>query len=477
MMIIKVGNSVSFLSKRLPNYILWDINKNTCYKDETIFFKTKNWKLSVTNLFNEEELSFPTGLMRRVCKVLQMYNIPFKIEDNRKIPQNGKLSLTTKIEEPKAYSDQDAALRALSESPSGRGICVLPTGVGKTRVMKDLIQKLGVHTLVVEPGVNLKKQVCDYLEACFGPVVGEFSKVGELSPITVCNLDALTNCPKERLAQFDCVIFDEYHHEACATARMINEVKLDDIYYKYAFTATNFRNNKNEMVLLESVMSNEVYSISPLCAIDRGYIVPISYYRQDIQDKPPENFDTGPFAPSEAELSDMWERQKKGMKYHRVYKKFITLEDERNEKIIAQAQDLMQKGIQTLILVKEIAHGELLHQELSDSVFVNGSQDKAFNFSSISDFNSSKIPIIIGTSVIGEGIDTKSAGAVILGNAEKAESKIMQNIGRVVRTFPGKDRGLVFDYNDLGHETTAKHSKKRAKIIKKHFGESHKASF
>ena len=53
---------------------------------------------------------------------------------------------------------------------------------------------------------------------------------------------------------------------------------------------------------------------------------------------------------------------------------------------------------------------------------------------------------MIGTSVIGEGIDTKPAGAVILGNGEKAESKVMQNIGRVVRKYKDQKKGFVFDY-------------------------------
>lgn len=471
MFIIKIGNSRSYLTPKLPRDIEWEILKNTCYKDESKYFRVKNWKLCIENLFNQEDYSFPTGLTRRVCQILHKYGINYRIEDSRKIPQRGYRKFSTKIDEPTAYPDQVGAHRALTESPSGRGICVLPTGVGKTRVMKDVVQTLGMNTLIIEPGVNLKHQVCDYFAACFGDQnVDLYHKQGKLSPITVANLDALENASPERLAEFDCVIFDEYHHEACVTAREINERVISSIYHKYAFTATNFRNNKNEQVLLESVLANEVYSITPLEAIARNYILPINYHREDIPDQLPDLGHCGPFPPSEAELQDMWERKKASLPYHKAYKQFISENERRNEAIIHQAQALKEERIPTLILVKEIAHGQALQNEISDALFVNGTETKEFNSDILNAFNREEVPILIGTSVIGEGIDTKPAGAVILGSGEKAESKIMQNIGRVVRRYPGQSRGLVYDYNDLGHSVAEKHSKARKRVVTKYFG-------
>ena len=468
---ILIGNSISKLDCKLPLHIEEKVIQELSHYDMNIYFRTKSWERAATPLFRVDTYYFPTGLLRRLCKVLCENLIEYRILDGRPRPDLAYTNFRTKIKEPVAYEDQSKAMQALVHCPSGRGICVLPTGVGKTRVMKDTAEVLGVKTLIIEPGINLRQQVYEYFDECYGSdQVGLLEKTGTPRNLTVCNLDALTSMPEEWFHQFDCVMFDEYHHEACVTAREINEYKLQHIFYKYAFTATNFRNNKNDQILLESVMANELYSMTPIEAVDKGYICPIRSISKEISAKRPAYESNTPFPPSEDELDDKWEKLKDGMKYHEVYKDFIVNEEERTERTIDWANELKEKKVPTLILVKEIAHGEELTENLDDFVFVNGTLDKVSNAQNIKDFNNGLIAGLIGTSVIGEGIDTKRAGAVILGNAEKAESKIMQNIGRIVRNFPGKDYGLVCDFNDRGHKTTYKHSKRRRRVIKKHFG-------
>lgn len=466
---IKIGNSTSFLSTFLPKDLRYKVNKELSFFDESKYYRCRNKKLCIENLVDWETLSFPTGLLRRLCTVLVENGHSFQLFDERKRPETNYIRFKQRVDEFTAYPDQVNAVNSFLNSPSGRGIVTLPTGVGKTRVMKDTIMGLGVKTLVVEPGLNLKRQVSDYLEESLGNVQWFEKGKENKSHIVVANLDSLTNASKDDLAGFDCVIFDEYHHEACATARTINQNLLDSIYYKFALTATNYRNNKSEQILLDSVIANELYSLSPVEAISKGYITPIQYFVRDIPFKGSE-VDYGPFQPTPEELEMMWEKEKKSMPYHKVYKNYIVNEERRNDAIVTKAAELVEERVPTLILVKEVAHGEELSSRIDGAQFVTGQNDKELNFSLLEDFNAGKIPVLVGTSVIGEGIDTKRAGAVLLGNGEKADSRIMQNLGRVVRRFEGKEHGLVFDFKDSSHDTTAKHSRKRERIVKKNFG-------
>jgi len=75
--------------------------------------------------------------------------------------------------------------------------------------MKDVIQQLGVHTLIIVPSLNIKRQILSYLSECFGySKVGLFERNTSNKPISIANLDSLTRATREDVAQFDCVFFD-----------------------------------------------------------------------------------------------------------------------------------------------------------------------------------------------------------------------------------------------------------------------------
>ena len=223
----------------------------------------------------------------------------------------------------------------------------------------------------------------------------------------------------------------------------------DKIYYKFGFTATNFRNNPDDQILLETVLSTELFTMTPIQAMQKKYIVPIQAIQQTIYNE---------------------DLQETG-KYHDDYDLFMMGNLERNGHFIRFANKMKDMKIPTLLLVKRVEHGRYLQSMISDSVFINGQEEGSeFNASMVDEFNALKFPTLIGTSVVGEGVDTKAAGAVGLANGEKARSRIWQNIGRVVRNFPNKQVGFVFDTFDMRSKFMKRHSKERAKIYKNDFG-------
>lgn len=444
-----VGNSKSKIED-LPNQFRKPLAMLLSYLDQGIMYATKNaW--AARKYLVDKEGYFPTGLLSRVEKFLVDYAVPYAKLDNRLKPKPANLGLTQRCEEPDAYIEQHFAVMKCATDSEGRGVVVMPTGVGKSRVIKDLILMMDLPTLVVPPSANLKKQTFIYFEECFGKgAVSYYSKnTGFSTPIVVANIDSLESGKAQHFENVGMVLIDEFHHSAAATYRDVNEKLWSNVYYKFGFTATNFRNDPADQILLESVLSKEIYSMTPVEAIEKGYIVPIKPFIYSVEN---------------LELED-------SSNYQTCYNRFIVENEERNKLIAELATKMIMSRIPTLVLVKQVEHGRKLSEMIQYSVFINGQEeDSTYNMEMVKRFNELKVPCMIGTSVIGEGVDTKSAGCVILANGEKATSRVMQNIGRVVRNFPGKKVGYVFDFYDHGGKFVRNHSNKRFKLYREKFG-------
>ena len=85
------------------------------------------------------------------------------------------------------------------------------------------------------------------------------------------------------------------------------------------------------------------------------------------------------------------------------------------------------------------------------------------------DFREGRITTLIGTSVLGEGVDLPCAETLILASGGKAESQVIQNVGRVLRNFKGKLDALIIDFDDRDEGTLEDHSDIRFSYYEKYF--------
>lgn len=430
----------------LEKSILLQLRMEVCFFNMSIWVRTRNSHAARTYLIDENGF-FPTGLLHRVQGFLLKKMIQSTVIDNRILPKDRRIEFNNLIEEPTAYPEQSELARIFHQNISGTG--VIPTGVGKTRIIKEALILHKRPSLIITPSANLKQQMHDYLLVSFGSKYVGMMGDGKAKPITVTNYHSISSTPVEYFSAFDAVYFDEYHNAANNTIRELNKTHLSKIYYKYGLTATNFKNDDSQQILLECVLSNNLYEMKPIDAINKGYIVPVVPVFFNLQN------------------SDLHSEGN----YKTDLKKFIDTNEERNGIAIEYAQKMVQQNISTLILVEHMEHGRFIANSLKDFVFINGQDENAkFNMSVIKDFNEGKIAGVIGTSVIGEGVDTKRAGAVFNLAGGKARSELQQRIGRIVRKFPGKKSGYYFDFIDNRQKHLLKHSKERISIIEETYG-------
>lgn len=148
------------------------------------------------------------------------------------------------------------------------------------------------------------------------------------------------------------------------------------------------------------------------------------------------------------------------------YKAYIVNNDSRNALIVKLAKSLAKNKRQTLILVKEIEHGQRLNEMIEGSVFIQGEQSKKGlikNKKILADFQNCVFQTLIATSVVGEGTDTKSADTIINAGGMKAKSDIIQKVGRALRIMEGKPYALIIDFLDNNTKHLSNHSIERMK--------------
>lgn len=373
---------------------------------------------------------FPSGLVYLVEQTLQKTKTNYIKKDLRKLPEPRpglfKLSLTQT-----PYEEQKAAIEALCAS-NGRGICRATTGLGKTLIMALLVDKLQLKTLIVVPNLGLKRQLTEVFAGYFG----------DLKNITIENIDS------EKLkckGDYDLLIIDEAHHAAAKTYRQLDKKFWDTIYYKFCMTATPFRSNEEEQLLMEGLTSKVLYSISYEQAVKLKAIVPVEAYYYDL-----------PKLKTEAHT------------WSQVYSELVVNRKDRNKIISDLLLSLHQAQISSLCLVKEISHGHRICLPLSLD-FANGQEDDCADL--ITGFNSQRITTLVGTvGVLGEGIDTKPAEYIIIAGLGKSKNQFMQSVGRGVRRYKNKESCKVILFRDPSHKYTLRHFNAQVKYLKEEYG-------
>ena len=285
---------------------------------------------------------------------------------------------------------------------------------------------------MVVPSLELKRQISKSL----------FEIFGKNENIAVENVDSLLI---DEPANYDCVIIDEFHHSGAKTYRKLNKKAWAEVYYKFGLTATPFRSDDNERLLLESVLSRVIYKIDYKTAVDKGYIVPLEVYYVDV-----------PLSNTE------------GYTWHEVYNDLVVNNKARNKIIHELLVKLHVNKVSTLCLVKEIQHGETL-SSLSNIDFANGQTEGSDQL--IKQFAIGRSNSLIATSgVCGEGVDTKPCEFVVIAGLGKSKNAFMQQCGRALRVYPGKESGKVILFKDSSHRWTLSHFKAQVKILKDEYG-------
>jgi superfamily II DNA or RNA helicase len=123
----------------------------------------------------------------------------------------------------------------------------------------------------------------------------------------------------------------------------------------------------------------------------------------------------------------------------------------RNGLIAVAANWLVHLGKRVLVLTKEIRHAEALAAAITGAVQVDG-RDNSVLSGRLAQLHAGTIRCIVGTSVIGEGVDVPAADALVYAAGGRSPVKHKQDYFRVLTGgLTGKDHGIIVDFADIHH--------------------------
>jgi superfamily II DNA or RNA helicase len=391
-------------------------------------------------LLDSEENTFPSGLLDKALNWLDKEEIFWELEDVRDIPVNLE-DLELKKEFPKLRYYQEEALKEAFEAE--RGIIVSATGTGKSIIFTKLCQKFNVKTLIITPNKEITQNAYDTLVEYFGDdqVMKLNTKSENTGRLNVCNIQTLIKLDPELLEDVHCCIIDEFHHGGATTYQEVNKNHLKNCYYRIGLTATNYRNG-SDGIALEAILSNVLYTYTSKDAISEGFLV-----------KP--NF--------------KWIRNSMKVKgkYQTQYKEGIVENESRNAKIAELCNNHSKDHV--IVLVQQVKHAEILKESIPHAVVITGKEKESDRNDILNSFRKGEINVLIGTSVIGEGVDLPVANVLILAGGGKAKSQVVQIVGRVLRLAPNKSKATIYDFQDTGANYLEDHAHTREEIYLEYF--------
>jgi len=482
--ILKVDHNVTYIEGTFNQHVYSCLRKSLGYYEENAqwMIKSKPWMKDwdgiVTTLCKSKRwckcfvkkngAHFPTGLLNVAKAIFDENKISYRLVDIRsKSLERKQYSLDEKEFEFRQYQ-VNVIDKAVAQQ---RGVIKAATGSGKSCIGAGIIAKLGkIPFIFYVTSTDLLRQAHDELER-FIRYQGNSIEVGmvggghkEIQDITVMTIQTAVRSLGGKYKKYDeednddntdvsdirkdivnlirnakGFIGDENHYWHAETCQIISDAS-ESAQFKYGLSATPTRDQGDD-ILIEGCFGRCIADISASFLIKEGYLVK------------PEIF----FIP----IKNM--RGFKKNNYQEIYKHAIVENTLRNTHISKIAQTMRDNGRIILILCKHIAHGNMLHHLIPDSVFLHGSITSKRRKEHLDKMRNREASITIASTIFDEGIDVRPLDTLILAGSGKSATRALQRVGRTLRPYPGKKDALIVDFEDhckymLGH------SKKRRKI-------------
>lgn len=406
---------------------------------------------------------FPTGLLVSAIYHCQKFGYQFQVHDARERPS---LDIPEFVDIPLRDYQEEAVQRALASRGvlDGRGVFDMPPRSGKTRTMAEVVRRLAIPTIWIAPTDRIVVQTHNVLKGFFGEnyamhLVGAQEENVALAAgrrVVVCTAATAVRLPAEFFRSRQCAVVDEFHHGAAPTYRKIFS-QLDHCYYRFGMTGTFLRSGEDELAMY-ALLSNTIYKITSMELLRRGYLVPTYVV----------------FVPvAVPRLRGMDGTFQTGHGKHGIHEHAV-----RQQLVSHTALYLWETGRKTIILVGTKKQGNtirnILHALLPKTPasaqfqsveFISTDVKRPRQGPMLRAFEESdEVKVLIGTSLLGEGVDLPSADALVYARGEKGEVSLLQNSYRPGTAIEGKRDAILVDFGDRHHRKLLEHSQKRLAI-------------
>lgn len=339
-----------------------------------------------------------------------------------------------------------------------RAVVVSPTGSGKSYIIYVLMRWLhamGKKTLVLVPNISLinqmKSDFADY------STLNGFALSKELcvctggdktsdKPITLANWQAIYKLPREWFESFGAVIVDEVHLAQAASIKGIME-KSTNARYRYGFTGT-LSETKTHVSVIEGLFGKAVQFTSSHDLQMEGLLSKLKIKMVFLK-----------YRDKTCDLARNWD-------YHSEVD-FVSTSEHKEAFINALAAKL--KG-NALILVNLVEKQAIpLYNRLKEGTkrvfYISGStpaSEREEIRKTLEEHNDCILLATYGT--CSTGINIKNIHHIVFGAAFKSKIRVLQSIGRELRTLDNKEVAVLWDLVDDLSTTMTYRGKPRTRL-------------
>lgn len=389
---------------------------------------------------------FPSGLLDIVVAGLEKRHYTVDIEKSV-FSADALVQATLSPTMLEGIELREYQLEAVERLLAGtRGIAKMATNSGKTEVMAAIISILGMPTVVLVHRKELMYQTaarfrqrmrCDTVGMVGDGIDSpDFITVAMIQ--TMYNSMVYINEPVPGYHKNAVLMIDECHH--ASSDQFMDVINNLPGHYRFGFSGTPLKYDVLADMKLIGATGPVLVDISNDYLIRGGYSVPPLVHVHDVY----------------SDDSALWE-----MTYQEAYDSCVVDNATRNALISKLA--IESAGV-VLVLVRYIRHGNALQKQIPGSVFVHGSCTTEERSVVLERMRFGNAGTYIASTIFDEGIDVPSVDTLILAGGGKSNIKLLQRVGRGLRTSAGKSKLVVHDFVDDTNHHLLSHSEERIRV-------------
>lgn len=356
------------------------------------------------------------------------------------------------------------------------GIIKVCTGGGKTEIALSILRTLYENTdgnlIMCVPSTKLLYQTKERaLSRGFSEsditLYGDGNKLDPSKRFLIATVQTLFRRLEDPMfiewrSNLKILIMDEAHH--CSARTFYAVVDTLSPEYVLGVTAEPYYGDKTHKIqdlLVRGLLGSILYEVTVPMLVSKGFLS--KPYMLVFDSECPKNIMT----------SQVWSY---------IQKVGLIENPTRNAMIVDIAEALIQVDKRPLILISQIKHGSLLSANISArgytvAMLTGGSAVDIYRegvvIESLKDsdgeiprkFTEGSIDVLVGTSVLDEGVDIPAIASVILAGGGKSPIKVVQRLGRSLRPKKNDNTTILIDFMDTFNVVTRSHSKKRRGTI------------
>ena len=351
---------------------------------------------------------------------------------------------------------QEAALCAW-ELSSRRGLIILPTGAGKTRLAVAAMARTGLRSLCMVPTRALLEQWVGVVQESYQGRIGCYGDgERELQPVTVATFESAYRHMDRIGNHFDLLIVDETHHFGCGLRDEALEMTIAAA--RLGLTATPPRRGEAPE-RLRALIGPTVFELA-VSDLAGSFLAPLETVTLALDLTRDERRDYDRWTELYREPFRRFRRAHPGSSWESFIRMATRSDDgrralaawRRSRQLLAYPQ-AKREALRTLLsrhraqrVLVFVADNETAYAVAREHLIMPFTCDirRKERVDVLDRFRSGEIQALVSARVLNEGVDVPDAGIGIVVAGRLGEREHVQRVGRLLRPADGK-RALVYE--------------------------------